>query len=57
VEVAEAVYDEFPAVLQVTAPSEETAPASATQSDERREPKPNKRFKNSEDWEAWLLNS
>ena len=39
------------------APSEETAPASATQSDERREPKPNKRFKNSEDWEAWLLNS
>lgn len=36
------------------APSEETAPASATQSDERREPKPNKRFKNSEDWEAWL---
>lgn len=53
VEILETVYDEFPAVLQVTAPSE-TAPASATQSDERRETKPNKRFKNSEDWEAWL---
>src|SRR5574338_392363 len=32
------------------APSEETAPAVATQSEERREPKPNKRFKNEEDW-------
>lgn len=37
-----------------TAPSE-TAPAAATQSDERRETKPNKRFKNSEDWQEWLL--
>jgi HK97 family phage prohead protease len=44
------------AVAKQTAPSK-TAPASATQSDERREPKPNKRFKNSEDWEAWLSNS
>jgi HK97 family phage prohead protease len=43
--------------LSTIAHSKETAPASATQSDERREPKPNKRFKNSEDWEAWLLNS
>jgi HK97 family phage prohead protease len=39
-----------------SAPSE-TAPAEATQPSERREPKPNKRFKNSEDWEAWLSNS
>ncbi|HSE45413.1 MAG TPA: HK97 family phage prohead protease [Gemmatimonadales bacterium] len=58
VEVTEALYqasnEELPEVI--TAPSE-AAPASATQSDERREPKPNKRFKNSEDWEAWLLNS
>lgn len=39
------------------APSEETAPAAATQSDERREKKPNKRFKNSEDWNTWLLSN
>ena len=36
------------------APSD-PAPAAATQDPERREPKPNKRFKNSEDWDTWLL--
>ena len=36
------------------APSD-PAPAVATQDPERREPKPNKRFKNSEDWQEWLI--
>lgn len=45
-------------VVNITfAPSEETAPAVATQSEERREPKPNKRFKNEEDWKRWLFQS
>ena len=51
-DIREAADAEFLAI----APSE-PAPAAATQEQERREPKPNKRFKNSEDWEAWLLNS
>ena len=39
---------------ETTAPSE-PAPAPATQPSERREPKPNKRFKNEEDWKRWLF--
>lgn len=44
---------DIPGAVQ-PAPSDKQEPVSSTPDPERREPKPNKRFKNSEDWTTWL---